>query len=228
MGCERCGFDTGIRFPLLTGSGTAFMVPGVHTVGIAGANPVSAVWPLPSGRLMEVPCGSAPVRSDRLNTMNIMTKWMGHPKDSAAQLFLPSLIMGAAMAALGALLHGATGENPVGPVVSSLSGSWEAASPLALFMVTVWGFHLVSYLLVGSFAKDLSVVARAARRLGCASWRKLFAAWAAAVPAPVHDITPSLLLVRLFRRGLSAWLATGGGPGIWCNWKSIQSPFRST
>ena len=112
---------------------------------------------------------------------------MGHPKDSAAQLFLPSLIMAAVMAALGALLFGATGENPVGLVVSSLSGPWEAASPLALFMVTVWVFHLISYLLVGSFARDLSIVVREARRLGCAFWRSFFAAWAAAAPAPVHD-----------------------------------------
>ena len=103
--------------------------------------------------------------------------------------------------------------NPVGPVVSSLSGSWEAASPSALFMATVWVFHLISFLLIGSFAKDLSIVARKVRRLGCAFWRKFFAAWGAAVPAPVFDLTPSLLQVRLLHRGLPVWLATGLRPG---------------
>ena len=158
---------------------------------------------------MTVPCRGAPFRSDRLNTMTITTKWLGHPKDSAAQLFLPSLIIAAAMAVLGPLFHGATGENAEGPVVSSLSGSWKAASPLPPFMVAVWGFHLISYLLVGSYAKDLSIVARVACRPGCAFWRRFFAAWAAATPAPVHDLTPSILLVRLFRLGLPAWLAVG-------------------
>ena len=129
------------------------------------------------------------------------------------QLFLPSLVMAAVMAALGALLHGATGENPVGPVVSSPSGSWETASPLALSMATVWVFHLVSFLLVRSFAKDLSIAARAARRLGCAFWRRFFSACAAAMLAPVHDLTPSLSLVRLFHHGLPVWLVAGWRPG---------------
>ena len=145
--------------------------------------------------------------------MTITTKWMAHPKDSAAQLFLPSLIAVGALVALAASLYGLGGENPVGPVTLFLSDTWDALSPLALFLVTVWVFHLIFYLLVGSFTKDLSIVARAARRLGSAFWRRFLAAWAAAAPTPVHYLTPSLSLVRLFRRGLPTWLSTGWLPG---------------
>ena len=104
--------------------------------------------------------------------MHITMKWLTHPKDSAVQLFLPSLISVSALVALAALLYGLGGENPVGPVTSFLSDTWEALSPLVLFMVAVWAFHFISYLLVDSFAKDLSVVARTVRRLSCAYWRR--------------------------------------------------------
>ena len=143
--------------------------------------------------------------------MKITTKWMTHPRDSAKQLFLPSIVSVSVLVALAALLYGLGGENPVGPVTSFLSSTWEALSPLALFMITVWIFHLVSYLLVGSFAKDLSIVARATRRLGRAFWRRFFSSWTG--PALLRDLTPSLSQVCLFRRCLPSWLATGWRPG---------------
>ena len=65
--------------------------------------------------------------------------------------------------ALAALLHGGAGENPVGLVCRLISDLWEGLSLLALFFVALWGFRL----LVGYFAKDLSMVTKAARRQGC-------------------------------------------------------------
>ena len=147
--------------------------------------------------------------------MHNTTKWMKHPRESAAQLFLPSLISVSALVALAVLLYGLGGENPVGPVTSFLSDTWEALSPLVLFLVTVWAFHLISYLLVGSFAKDLSIVAGKVRRLGCAFWRRFSSSWTG--PALLHDFTPPLSLLRLRYWRLPSWLAMG-----WRNGDSVQ------
>ena len=103
---------------------------------------------------------------------------MKHPRTSAAQLFMPSLISVGALVALAALLYGLGGDNPVGPVTSFLSDTWEALSPLVLFMAAVWGFHLVSYLLVGSFAKDVWVCCQGmVQRLAASIWRWFFGSW---------------------------------------------------
>ena len=84
---------------------------------------------------------------------------MKHPRDSAAECFLPFLIIVGGMTALAALFPLLDGENPVGPVVWFLSECWEGLSPLGLFVAALWGFHLVSYLLVGSFARDVWIAA---------------------------------------------------------------------
>ena len=136
---------------------------------------------------------------------------MKHPRESAAQLFLPSLISVGALVALAALLYGLGGDNPVGPVTSFLSDTWEALSPLVLFMAAVWGFHLVSYLLVGSFAKDVWSVAAMVQRLAVCIWRWFFGSWIS--PVLCLDLTPPLSQVRLFRRSLLSWLGTGWRPG---------------
>ena len=136
---------------------------------------------------------------------------MKHPRESAAQLFLPSLVSVGALVVLGALIYGLHGDNPVGPVTSFLSDTWEALSPLVLFLAAVWGFHLVSYLLVGSFAKDVWVAARAVRRLAVSIWRRFFSSWAS--PALYFDSASPLSLVRLFFRSLPSWLATGWWAG---------------
>ena len=143
--------------------------------------------------------------------MHITTKWLTHPKDSAVQLFVPSLISVSALVALAALLYGLGGENPVGPVTSFLSDTWEALSPLVLFMVAVWAFHFISYLLVHSFAKDLSVVARTVRRLSCAYWRRFFRSWI--WTALCLDFASPLSQVRPFRWSPPSWLATGWRAG---------------
>ena len=136
---------------------------------------------------------------------------MKHPRESAAQLFLPSLISVGALVALAALLYGLGGDNPVGPVTSFLSDTWEALSPLVLFMAAVWGFHLVSYLLVGSFAKDVWSVAAMVQRLAVRIWRWFFSSWKS--PALYLDSASPLSLVRLFPRCLPSWLATGWQAG---------------
>ena len=143
--------------------------------------------------------------------MYITTKWMTHPKDSAAQLFLPSLIGVSALVALASLLYGLGGENPVEPVASFLSDTWQVLSPLGLFMVAVWAFHFISYLLVGSFAKDLSIAARMVRRLRCAYWHRFFRSWT--WPALCLGFASPLAQVRRFRRSQPRRLAPGWRAG---------------
>ena len=75
----------------------------------------------------------------------------------------------------------------------------------------MWGFHLVTYLLAGSFSRDLLVIAGAAKRIACTFWRRFFSSWTG--PAFVHDLSHSLSLVCLFRRSLPLWLATGRRAG---------------
>ena len=99
---------------------------------------------------------------------------MKHPKESAAECFLPFLIIVGALTALTALFPVLGGENPVGPVVWFLSECWEGLSPLGMFVAALWGFHLVSYLLVGSFAKDVWSVAAMVQRLAVCIWRWFF------------------------------------------------------
>ena len=146
-----------------------------------------------------------------LNSVKISTKWMMHPKDLGAQFFSPLFLIVGGLAALTALFHGGAGENPVGSVMWFLSECWEGLSPLALFLVALWGFHLVSYLLVGSFGRDLLVSARAAQRLACIFWRWFLSFWTG--PTFLVDPSPSFSLARPFRRSLPSWLATGWRPG---------------
>ena len=143
--------------------------------------------------------------------VDVTTKWMTHPKDSAAQFFLPFVFIVGGVAFLTAFFHGLAGEDPVGPVTWFLSASWEAVSPLTLFLVALWGFHLVSYLLVGSFARDMLVIAGAAKRIAFAFWYRFFSSWIG--PAFPVDILASLSLVRPFRLSLPLWLATGWRAG---------------
>ena len=70
-----------------------------------------------------------------------------------------------------------------------LTESWNELSPLMLFVAALWGYHLVSYLLVGSFAKDVWAVATAVQRIGAIIWRRFIGSWTA--PAL---LTTSLLL----------------------------------
>ena len=135
---------------------------------------------------------------------------MTHPGELAAQLFVPSLISVGALVALAALLYGLVGENPVGPVTSFLSDTWEAVSPFVLLLAAVWGFHLISYLLVGSFAKDVWSVAAMVQRLAVCIWR-WFGSWVS--PALCHDLAPPLSLARIFPLFLPSWLATEWRPG---------------
>ena len=136
---------------------------------------------------------------------------MKHPRDSAAECFLPFLIIVGALTALTALFPLLVGENPVGPVVWFLSECWEGLPPLGLFVAALWGFHLVSYLLVGSFARDVWIAARSAQRLAVSIWSRFARVWIGS-SFPV-DLNPSLSLVRPFRRSLPSWLAFGWRAG---------------
>ena len=136
---------------------------------------------------------------------------MKHPRESAAECFLPFLIIVGGLTALAALFPLLGGEDPVGPVVWFLSECWEGLSPLGLFVAALWGFHLVSYLLVGSFARDVWIAARSARRLAAFIWSRFIGVWTGS-SFPV-DLNPSLSLVRLFRRSLPPWLAFGWRAG---------------
>ena len=136
---------------------------------------------------------------------------MKHPKESAVECFLPFLVIVGGLTALAALFPLLGGENPVGSVVWFLSECWEGLSPLGTFIAALWGFHLVSYLLVGSFAKDVWSVAAMVQRLAVCIWRWFFNSWAS--PALCLEFTPPLSLVRFFPRCLPSWLATGWRPG---------------
>ena len=136
---------------------------------------------------------------------------MTHPGELAAQLFVPSLISVGALVALAALLYGLVGENPVGPVTSFLSDTWEALSPFVLLLAVVWGFHLISYLLVGSFAKDVWSVAAMVQRLAVCIWRCFFSSWIS--PALCHDLASPPSRIRPSRRSLLSWLGTGWRAG---------------
>ncbi len=136
---------------------------------------------------------------------------MKHPKHLAAECFLPYVFIVGPVVFLTALFHGLGGENPVGPVTWILSESWNEISPLMLFVAAAWGFYLISYLLVGSFARDVWIVARAAQRLAVSIWRRFFGSWT--VPAFPHSFAPPLSLVLLFRRSLPSWLAVGWRAG---------------
>ena len=92
-----------------------------------------------------------------------------------------------------------------------LSECWEGLSPLGMFVAVLWGFHLVFYLLVGSFAGDVWIATRSAQRLAVSIWRRFIGVWA--VPSLSVDLGPALSLARLFPRCLPSWLATGWRPG---------------
>ena len=134
-----------------------------------------------------------------------------HPRDSFAQFFSPFVIIVGGFALLTGFFNLLAGENPVGPVTWFVSESWAELSPLVLFLVAVWGFHLTSYLLVGSFVQDLKAVARTTKRLACTFWLRFCRSWTA--PAFLVYFPPSLSLVRLFRRSLPRWLAFGWRAG---------------
>ena len=136
---------------------------------------------------------------------------MTHPKESAARCFLPFLVIVGVLTALTGLFHGLAGENPLGPVIWFLSECWEGLSPLGMFVAALWGFHLVSYLLVGSFAKDVWAVAKAVHRLGASIWRRFFSSRISLALLP--DSAPSLSLVRVYRGSLPPWLAVGWRAG---------------
>ena len=139
--------------------------------------------------------------------MDISEKVPLHPRDSFAQFFMPFVIIVGGMTLLTAFFHGVAGENSVGPVTWFVSASWAELSPLVLFLVAIWGFHLASYLLVGAFLQDLLMVANAAARLLFAFWLRFYNPWIAA--SPFACPSPSLTLVRPFRR----WLAFGWRAG---------------
>ena len=136
---------------------------------------------------------------------------MKHPKHLAAECFLPYVFIVGPVVFLTALVQVLGGEDPVGPVTWILTDSWNELSPLMLFVAAVWGFYLISYLLVGSFAKDVWVVARAVQRLAVSIWRRFFGSWTP--PTFLLDSTLPLSVVRLFRRSLSSWLAVGWRAG---------------
>lgn len=136
---------------------------------------------------------------------------MKHPKHLAAECFLPYVFIVGPVVFLTALFHGLGGENPVGPVTWILSESWNELSPLMLFVAAAWGFYLISYLLVGSFARDVWIVARAVHRLAVSIWRWFFGSWTG--PALLHSFTPPLSLALLFRRSLPSCLAVGWRAG---------------
>ena len=101
MDCDGPGFN----YDLITSNLACVQRDGIqrcgrHRVGIVGVNPTGTGRPPPSGGDRAVLCSGAPFRSDRLNAMNIRAKWMGHPKDQEAQLFLPSLHQRGALLAL--------------------------------------------------------------------------------------------------------------------------------
>ena len=143
--------------------------------------------------------------------MEISDKWPLNPRDSAAQFFLPFVFIVGGLAFLTGFFHLLAGENPVGPVAWFVTESWSELSPLVLFLFAVWGFHLISYLLVGSFARDVGAVAKVVHRLSWAVWRRFFSIWAG--PAFLVDLASSLSLVRLFRHRPPVWLATGWRAG---------------
>lgn len=119
------------------------------------------------------------------------------------------------LTALTALFPLLGGENPVGPVVWFLSECWEGLSPLGVFVAALWGFHLVSCLLAGSFAQDVWLAARSSRRLAVSSWSRFVEVW---IGSPFSvGLNPSLSLVRPFRRSLPPWLAFG-----WLAGNSVQ------
>ena len=136
---------------------------------------------------------------------------MTHHRVSAVQFLLPLVIIVEVLAGPTAMFHGLAGENPVGPVAWFLSDAWEGLSLFSLFLVAVWGFHLTSYLLVGSFAQDVWVVRRAVEGLARTDRRRVRDFWT--VPACFVDLSHSLSLAHFFRCSLPRWLATGLRPG---------------
>ena len=95
----------------------------------------------------------------------------------------------------------------MGPIAWILTESWNELSPLMLFVAALWGYHLISYLLVGSFTKDVWAVATTVQRIGAFIWRRFIGSWTA--PTLLHGFTPPLSLVRIYRRSLPSWLAVG-------------------
>lgn len=139
---------------------------------------------------------------------------MKHPRDSAAECFLPFLIIVGGLTALAALFPLLGCENPVGPVVWFLCECWEGLSPLVLFVAALWGLHLVSYLLVGSFAKDVWGVARSARRLAVSLLSRFGRVWTgSSLPVDLNPLSRWFVLAAgACPRG---WPSVGG-PGIRC------------
>ena len=143
--------------------------------------------------------------------MRITTAWMKHPKESLAECVLPFVIILGPVVFLTGLFPWLNGEDPTGPVTWILTESWTELSPLMLFVAALWGYHLISYLLVGSFAKDVWAVATAVRRLFVFIWHRFFGSWIA--PALLLHSAPPLSLVRVYRRSLPSWLAVGWRAG---------------
>ena len=140
---------------------------------------------------------------------------MTHPRDLAAQCFLPYFFIVGPVVALTALFYGLGGENPLGQVIWILTESWNELSPLMLFVSALWGLHLVSYLLVGSFARDVWIATKAVQRLAVSIWRRFVEVWTE--PSFLVDLKSSLSPGRLFRRSLPLWLAT-----VWRAGDSVQ------
>ena len=139
---------------------------------------------------------------------------------SAVQFFLPLVIIVGVLAGLTAMFNGLAGENPIGPVTWFLSDAWEGLSLFSLFLVAVWGFHLTSYLLVESFARDVWMVCRAVEGLARTIPRRTRDFWTA--PVYFVDLSHSLTgpplppdSAQVAGYGIAArrFGATGIGPG---------------
>ena len=143
--------------------------------------------------------------------MDCVKKFMPDPRELLREITKPFIVIVGGFALLSTLIHLAFGQNPTVPVGRFLFDSFDALYPLAGCLTAIWLFYLVVYTLPGLYLKDLWRVFWVPDRLTAVSRRWGFRAPLESSLSAGFALPSSL--VRIFRRCLPAWLATGWRAG---------------
>ena len=139
--------------------------------------------------------------------MPFLSNMIVHPVALGRACLWPFVQVIAGYAALLSSLYLLVGLDPTVPVGSFVSDSVDATMPLAGRLAAIWIFYSLFYLLLGMHDRDQCI---AGVFLGRAAevWERRILLFSAQHAFRFRPVFPPPLL-RLLRRGLPNWLATG-------------------
>ena len=139
--------------------------------------------------------------------MPFLSNMIVHPVALGRAFLWPFVQVIAGYAALLASLYLLVGLDPSAPAGSFIGDSVDATMPLAGRLAAIWTFYSLFYLLVGVHDRDQCIAGVFLGRAAEAWERRVLLSWAQHAFRFRPGTPPPLL--RLLRRGLPNWLATG-------------------